>query len=116
MGGSPSRRAISAPGRDAAIGQSFRHMDAPYRRTAFEIGQSPRYPKHTMIAPRRQLESLDRLSEQLRPVGLRRRDLAQEFAIRFRVGADPVILEAHVLDRPRLGDPRGDLGAAFGRR
>ena len=91
-------------------------MGALHGLRAREIGDSSRHPQHAVIAARRQPHGFRRIGEEAFARGIRRCRGIEDFAFRFRIGANAAAIIPFALYRPRVRHALGDGRAAFGRR
>ena len=100
----------------APVAERFGDMDPADLLGPGEIGDRAGDAEDAVEAARRKPHRRRGIGEELAPRLVGRRDLVEQLAVGFGIGARPVAVVALGLDCARGGDPARDLGAALRRR
>ncbi len=102
--------------RKAAIGQRFRDMGAADTFLARQIRDRSRHAQHPVIAARGEPHAFGRFGQKFLPRRIRLRHAVEQFAFRFRIGAQASVLITRALGFAGTRHAFGDFRRAFGGR
>lgn len=102
--------------RSSPVAERFGNVNACHALRARKIGKRAGDAEDTVVAARGEAHGFGGLHKELPARVIGRGGVFEQFAVRFRIGADTVRFIAGGLQCAGSGDARGDFGRAFGGR